>query len=747
MTPPEIITSLQEGDQGIIAAIDGGASLTSRLAGMGLVTGARFRIAQVSGGLIVIQVAGTRIALGRGEASKITVYKIDPDDAVCSEAIAKEISVALVGQPNVGKSTLFNILTGLSQHVGNWPGKTVEKKEGEHRADHVRIRMVDLPGTYSLTAFSEEERVTRDYIIREKPDLVILVLNAAALERSLYLLSEVLLLTQAVIVAVNMLDVAADQGTQVDSRALSDALGLPVIPMVAKRNSGIRELVDQMVAFADGKLSPRPYLPEVSEDHRAIYEAIISEVRPLVSDPYTPEWTAVKIMEGDPEASGMVERIADQDAWGRIQALLSKHEDALHAVVNGRYDWIEKMTRATMSRFRMGQVVLTDRIDHILTRPIFGIPILLAVMAGVFFLTYSVGVPLQEWMARGIDRFGQWLAPSLAGAPDWVSGLMLDGVIGGAGSVLTFLPILLIFFAIMAFLEDVGYMARAAFVMDRIMHLVGLHGKSFIPMCLGFGCNVPAVLGARIIETRKARMITLLLIPFVPCTARLAVLALVSAAIFGSNAVYVSWTILALNIAVLGLAGIFVNKTLWKQDAPFIMELPIYHRPDARTIALVIWNRLLAFIRKAGTVILGISVIIWFLSYFPGGAIEESWLAAFGRILAPLGVPLGLDWKMITALLTGLVAKETVVATLGVLYSVGAEGLSAVLPGVMSHASAAAFLVVMMLFIPCVATIAVLYKEMNSNKWFIGALALTLVVSYLGGMGAYQLVSRLGFGS
>jgi ferrous iron transport protein B len=300
MTNPENITNLYEGDQGIIHSIDGGSALTSRLAGMGIVTGARFRVAQTGGGSIVIQVSGTRIALGRGEATKISVYKIAPDDTVCLQPIDKEISVALVGQPNVGKSTLFNILTGLSQHVGNWPGKTVEKKEGEHRRDNVLIRMVDLPGTYSLTAFSEEERVTREFIIREKPDLVVLVVNAAALERSLYLLSEVLLLNRPVMVAVNMLDVASGQGMQIDTKALEDALGLPVIPMIAKRNSGIKELVDQMAAFAEGKIKITPDLPEVSVDHLPIYQQILKEVRPWITEPFTAEWTAVKIMEGDP---------------------------------------------------------------------------------------------------------------------------------------------------------------------------------------------------------------------------------------------------------------------------------------------------------------------------------------------------------------------------------------------------------------------------------------------------------------
>lgn len=744
MNDPITITFLHEGDQGVIHSIEGGSALTSRLAGMGIVTNAKFRIAQVSGGLIVIQVANTRIALGQGEASKIMVYKINPDEEVCLPPIEKEIFVALVGQPNVGKSTVFNILTGLSQHVGNWPGKTVEKKEGTHRADNVLIRIGDLPGTYSLTAFSEEERVARDFIIKEKPDLVVLILNAAALERGLYLLSEVLLLNRPVIVAINMIDVASAQGIEIDTRALQDSLGIPVIPMVAKRNSGIKELVNQIITIASGEYKYNPELPEVSTDHQEIYEDILEQVLLYIREPYTPEWVTIKLMEGDPEVSKMVESKAQKSAWNEIQNLLIKHEDALHAVVNGRYDWIEKITRAVVSRFKMGQVVLTDRIDHILTRPIFGIPVLLAVMAFVFFLTYAVGVPLQGWLSDQIQHFIKFCEPFTTGWPLWLSGLLLNGVIGGAGSVLTFLPVLLIFFAIMAILEDIGYMARAAFVMDRIMHLVGLHGKSFIPMFLGFGCNVPAVLGTRIIETRKARMITLLLIPFVPCTARLAVLTLVSAAVFRENAVYVSWSILALNIAVLGVAGIFVNKTLWKQEAPFIMELPIYHSPDIKTIMMVIWSRTISFIRKAGTVILGVSLIVWLLSYFPSGNVENSLLASFGKLLQPLGVPLGLDWKMITALLTGLVAKENVVATLGVLYSVGREGLSNILPTIMSPESAAAFLVVMMLFIPCAATIAVLKKEMNSNKWFYATIVMTLVVSYLGGIAAFNFVKWLG---
>ncbi|MGV8058132.1 MAG: ferrous iron transport protein B [Smithellaceae bacterium] len=741
MTNPIPITQLQEGDQGIIHSIEGDSALTSRLAGMGIAANAKFKIVQVSGGLVIVQVADTRIALGQGEAAKIMVY--NKNDS-CEPPPDKEIFVALAGQPNVGKSTVFNILTGLSQHVGNWPGKTVEKKEGFHRTSNTLIRIVDLPGTYSLTAFSEEERVAREFIIQENPDLVVLVLNAAALERSLYLLAEALLLNRPVIVALNMLDVASQQGMQIDTQALQKALGIPVIPMIAKRNSGIKELVAQINAFSAGDLQLNPSLPEVSADHMPVYQKILAKVQPYCSAPYTPEWLTIKLMEGDPDVSQQMAAQLPPDSWKEILALLSEHEDSLHAVVNGRYDWIEKITRAAISRFKMGQVVLTDRIDHILTRPAFGIPILLLVMAFVFYLTYSIGIPIQNWLDSLLHQFTRWCEPLFIGWPVWLKGLFFNGIIGGSGSIITFLPILIIFFVTMALLEDVGYMARAAFVMDRIMHLVGLHGKSFIPMCLGFGCNVPAVLGARIIETRKARMITLLLIPFVPCTARLAVLTLVSAAIFGPKAPYVSWSILALNIVALGIAGIFVNKTIWKQDAPFIMELPIYHRPDLRTIMMVVWSRTISFVRKAGTVILGVAILIWFLSYYPSGIVEDSWLAAVGKLLEPVGNPLGLNWKMITALLTGLVAKENVVATLGVLYSVGEEGLVHVLPQVMSHASAAAFLVVMMLFIPCAGTIAVLKKEMNSNKWFYSTIVLTLLTSYFGGILAFNFVKWLG---
>ncbi|MCX5821036.1 MAG: ferrous iron transport protein B [Deltaproteobacteria bacterium] len=734
------VTFLGEGEEGIIHDIAGDHALISRLAGMGIVLNARIRFLHASGGLVIVQVADTRVALGTGEAAKILVDCLLSRGQETLKPETAPLLVALAGQPNAGKSTVFNILTGLSQHVGNWPGKTVEKKEGAHTAEDVEMRIVDLPGTYSLTAFSEEERVARDFVIHERPDVIVLLANAAALERSLYLLAELLLLGPPVIVAVNMLDVAEKQGIRIDTDALERALGIPVVPMVATKNRGIRELVGRIIAVSRRKEIYRPRLPEVSPNHRDVFLKLSTLIRAEVRPPYTVSWVTAKLMEGDPEISTMMEGIIPAPVWEEVRSLLIAHEDSLHAVVCGRYDWVEEITRSCVSRFKMGQVVMTDRIDHILTRPVFGIPVLLGVLACVFFLTYKVGFPLQKLLEGLVGGFTAGIEPLLSAAPAWLKGLLIDGVIGGVGSVLTFLPILLIFFATLALLEDVGYMARAAFVMDRFMHLVGLHGKSFIPMCLGFGCNVPAILGVRIIESKKARLLTMLLTPFVPCTARLAVLTFVAAAVFATHATAVVWSLVALNILILGLTGMVVHTFLMKDaPTPFIMELPLYHRPNLKTILNVIQARTVSFVRKAGTVILTVSILVWLLSYFPNGQTETSILAAIGRFLEPLGRPLGLDWKMVTALLTSLVAKENAVATLGVLYGVGEQGLLQVLPSVMNHASALSFLTVLMLFVPCAATIAVMRREMADRLWFGASLALTLAVSYLGGMAAYRI--------
>jgi ferrous iron transport protein B len=740
------VTDLAEGEEGIVYHLSGGKSLMSRLAGMGIVPGARIKVLRNRGRLVIVFASDTRVALGRGQASEIQVIRVQAAEEQWAERQDREtLLIALAGQPNVGKSTVFNVLTGLSQHIGNWPGKTVERKEGEYLTDNFEIKIVDLPGTYSLSAFSEEERVARDFIINEHPDATILLVNASALERSLYLLSELLLLGPPVIVAVNMTDVAEEQGILIDIEALQKALGIPVTQLIATKNKGIKELIAEAIKLAKGELPYNPKMPDVSEDHKAIYHDLIGLVEEHVPAPLTNAWVTTKLMEGDPEIAKLLEELVPVGVWNEINALLIKHEDALRAVVGGRYDWIEEVTRAAISRFKMGQVLITDRIDHLLTRPVIGIPVLLGILGVIFTLTFELGFPAQKGLEYLVSAFGHWIDSSFSFIPQWLRGLFVNGIIGGVGSILTFVPLLIIFFTTMAFLEDVGYMARAAFVMDRFMHIIGLHGKSFLPMCLGFGCNVPSVMGARIVESRRARLLTIFLTPFVPCTGRLAAMTFIAAAIFGGKALAVSWSLVALNIFALGIVGMIISRLFLKgEPVPFIMELPLFHRPDLKTIGMVVWSRTMAFIRKAGSVILIFSVVIWILSNIPGGKIETSVLALIGQKIEFLGLPMGLDWRMIVALLSSIVAKENAIASLGVLYNVGEQGLRTVLPTMINHPSALAFLVILMIFIPCVPTITVMRQEMENWKWFAFSIIFMLCLSLTAGIAAYHAALFLG---
>ncbi|MEN6617520.1 MAG: ferrous iron transport protein B [Syntrophorhabdus sp.] len=736
------VTSLDEGQEATVRLLSGGEGLSGRLASMGIIPGTRIKLLRKSRGQIIVLASDTRVALGKMQAEKILVIRELEVDAPKAE---RRLLVALAGQPNVGKTTVFNLLTGLSQHVGNWPGKTVERKEGIHRVDDMEIRLVDLPGTYSLSAYSEEERVTREFLIHERPDITVLFVNASALERSLYLLTELLLLPSPVIVAVNMIDVAGDQGVRIDIEALQRSLGLPVVATVASKNKGIKELLDEIVRIAKSGQGFRPKIPRVSEDHRDIFTKISSLLKDHIPLPYTVDWVATKLMEGDSEVFDIFQALIPSNTWNEVQLLLVAHEDALRAVVGGRYDWIEETTRAAVSRFKRGQVLMTDRIDHVLTRPLTGIPVLLGILALVFVVTFGVGYPLQKYLESAVSSLGQALQQVLVSEPQWIKGLLVNGIIGGAGSVITFVPILAIFFFVMSFLENVGYMARAAFVMDRFMHIIGLHGKSFLPMCLGFGCNVASVLGARIIESRKARLLTIFLTPLVPCTGRLAVITFVTAAVFAGRALLMSWILVTVNILMLGIAGMVIGRFLLKEEPiPFIMELPLYHKPDFRTIWIVVWQRTIAFIKKAGTIILLFSIILWIISNIPSGPIENSILGRIGILLEPIGKPIGLDWKMLVALLSSLVAKENSVATLGILYNVGDQGLMTVLSSTIPHASAISVLVVLMLFIPCAPTVGVMRQEMADRKWFIVSFVFMLTLSYVMGMAAYLIARATG---
>jgi len=671
------------------------------------------------------------------------------DEALDLPVVTEErmVLVALAGQPNVGKSTVFNLLTGLSQHVGNWPGKTVERKEGTFTLNGTTYRLVDLPGTYSLTANSAEEIVAREFIIRERPDVVVVLVDAAILERSLYLVAELLSLPAPVVVGLNMIDVARQEGMEIEPEVLAAALGVPVVPMIATKNVGVRELSETVDRVASGEIPYTPKPPQIRADHQEVLEEIERLIVGCVPDPYPLDWVALKLLEGDREVTRMMRGCLSDERWEEVHDVLRAHDDALVAVASGRYEWIGRMVRAAVTRPKAGQISLTERLDRWATHPLWGLLILAGILGVVFGLTYTVGWPLMVFLdTYVVGGLADLARAALAGAPAWLSGLVVDGAIGGVGSVLTFMPILLIFFAVMGILEDMGYMARAAYVMDGFMHMMGLHGKSFLPLFLGFGCNVPAVLGTRVIESRRARLLTILLAPLIPCTARMAIVAFIAPAFFGSAATLVSWGLVLLALAVLALSGVLINKLIFRgQRAAFIMELPLYHLPNWRTIGLLVWQRSMEFVRKAGTLILGVSVVVWTLSVLPGGDVEHSYLAAIGRWLEPAGRLMGLDWRLIVALLTSFIAKENSIATLGVLFGAGeGPGLADVLATTFPPSTALAFLALQMLFIPCLATVAVVRQETRSWGWTLFDLAFLLLVSWVTGVGVFWLANLVG---
>ena len=733
------------GARGVVCQLRGGKALTGRLAALGFTIGAEVEVIQNSNrGAIIVAVRNTHVALGQGEAAKVQI-QISSDE---SQPVTPQdsIKVALVGQPNVGKSTVFNLLTGLAQHVGNWPGKTIDLKTGLCRHGDITLSVVDLPGTYSLTANSCEERITRDYILTEQPDVVLDIVDATALERNLYLLCELLALPVPVVLGLNMVDVADQQGIHVEPHVLEAALGLPVVAMTATKNKGVQELVQAIECIARQKTAYTPHRPEIRQDHKAVLRQIRQLIAQHTPAPYPPDWVALKLLEGDDEITRMMQGRLGEADWAPVHDILKAHEDAILAIAGGRYDWIGRMVRAAVTRPRAGQITLTERIDRIATHPIWGSSLLLGILSVVFGLTFGVGAPLQGFLNVNVVQAGAgWVRTVLAGAPWWSVGLLADGVMAGAGTVVTFLPILLIFFTVLGVLEDVGYMARAAYVMDRFMHWMGLHGKSFLPLCLGLGCNVPGVLCTRIIDSPKARLLTILLTPLVPCASRLAVLAVLAPLFFGSAAVWASVGVVGLNLLLLVGIGFALHElVLGGEHVAFIMELPLYHLPNVRTIALTVWQRTWDFLKKAGSVIVVVSVLVWYLSIFPNNNVGTSYLAGLGHFLSPLGAWMGLDWRMMMALLTSVVAKENTIATLGILYQAGQPGgsLAEGLAATVKPAAALAFLVVQMSFVPCVATIATIRQETRSWKWTAVSVGLLLVISMVAGAAVYQ-VARL----
>ncbi len=687
----------------------------------------------------------------------------------------KEITIALTGNPNSGKTTVFNNLTGARQHVGNYPGVTVEKKEGKLKYRDQDINVVDLPGTYSLTAYSIDEIVARDFVIEGKPDVVIDIVDASNLERNLYLATQFMELGVPLVIALNMSDVAKARGQQINKQRLSELLGVPLIPTVANRKKGMNELIDEAVKVAEGKGSLRKitvsYGKEVEEEILKI-EQILEKDKALL-EKYPARWLSVKLLENDNEVQ---KKIKKSPYAGEILAQVESSishlknifgDDLELVIADRRYGFINGACHESVERTAEERLSTSDNIDKVITNRILGLPIFLALMWLVFKTTFKLSEAPMGW----IEKTQEWLGATLGhlfAEGSALQSLVVDGIIGGVGSVLVFVPIIFLLFLAIAVLEDSGYMARAVFIMDRLMHKIGLHGRSFIPMILGFGCNVPAIMATRTIEDRRNRLVTILINPLMSCGARLPVYTLLAGAFFNERiAGNVIFSIYMLGIVLAVIVAKLFRKFLFPgPSAPFVMELPPYRMPTLKGLLIHMWERGVVYLKKAGTIIFAGCVLIWFLSNFPYNPkdsgyerLEKSYAGRIGRFIEPVMKPLGFDWKIGVGLVGGFIAKEIVVGTLGVLYQVGeadeeSESLRAALQNdkypdgrnVYNPLVAYALMVFVLIYVPCVACIAAIKRETNSWRWPLFSTFYLTALAWIMALIVYQGGRLLGLG-
>ncbi|RKX70804.1 ferrous iron transport protein B [candidate division WOR-3 bacterium] len=663
----------------------------------------------------------------------------------------KRIKIALAGNPNSGKTTVFNSLTGSRQHVGNWPGVTVERKEGKFSYGGCEVDVVDLPGIYGLTAYSLDERIARDFLIKETPDVVVAVIDASNLERNLYLVAQLLELRVNVILDLNMMDLVEAKGISIDTEKLSRVLGIPVVKTVANKGDGIEDLKKAIVAPPK---RPGPFQIDYDPDIEAAIERLSDTLKNKgLPKEYPLRWLIVKLLEGDAEILEKVKKLPEgsgiEEAVLKTTASLERNlgYDLETAMVERRYGFLKGLVRECSEK-RLGieeRLELSDRIDSVVTNKFLGIPIFLALMWLTFQFVFALGTPLADL----IDSFFGWLGTAAASgltvlnAPGWLSSLISDGIIAGVGSVLVFLPNIMLLFLAIAILEDSGYMARAAFVMDRFMHALGLHGKSFIPLILGFGCNIPGIMATRTLESRKDRILTILVNPLMSCSARLPIYTLFAGAFFSKNqgSIIFSLYLLGIILAVV-VARIFKTIFFRHEVAPLIMELPPYRLPMVKGVIIHMWERGSLFLKKAGTIIFAGVILIWLLASLPVGveyASEESLIGRLGSALAPVLSPAGFGfWQAGVALFFGVVAKEVVVGTLGTLYGVEEAGLRSALLQYFTPLSAYAFMVMSLIYIPCIAAIATIKRETNW-KWTGLAVGYSLILGWIVAVLIYQI--------
>ena len=667
------------------------------------------------------------------------------------------VKIALAGNPNCGKTTLFNALTGSNQFVGNWPGVTVEKKEGKLKG-HKDVVIMDLPGIYSLSPYTLEEVVARNYLIGDRPDAILNIVDGTNIERNLYLSTQLMELGIPVIMAINMMDLVEKNGDKIHIDKLSRKLGCEVVEISALKGTGIQKAAEKAVALAQQKKNMVP-VHEFSKDAEDVITEVENKLSGIVSEDQK-RFFAIKLLEKDDKIKEQMKSVPDVSY--EIKEMEDKFDDDTESIItNERYVYISSIIGECVSKSSKEKLTTSDKIDRIVTNRWLAIPIFAVVMFLVYYVSVTtIGSILTDWTNDTL--FGEWIIPGAQslfeniGCADWLTGLIVDGVISGVGAVLGFVPQMLVLFLFLAFLESCGYMARVAFIMDRVFRKFGLSGKSFIPMLIGSGCGVPGVMASRTIENDRDRKMTIMTTTFIPCGAKLPIIALIAGALF-NGAWWVAPSAYFVGIAAIICSGIILKKTKMfaGEPAPFVMELPAYHMPTVSNVLRSMWERAWSFIKKAGTIILLSTIILWFLMNFgwvdgnfgmlEAEQLNDSILATIGNVIAPIFAPLGWgDWKMAVAAVTGLIAKENVVGTFGILFGfaeVAEDGsefwgqLANSLPAVAAYS----FLVFNLLCAPCFAAMGAIKREMNNIKWFFFAIGYQCLLAYVVGLCIYQV--------
>ena len=816
------LSELNTGEKGVIVKVMGHGGFRKRIVEMGFIKGKTVEVL-LNAPLrdpVKYKVMGYEISLRRQEADMIEViseqeareHNVQPgyhkgleenirltEDEMRTLARDKRrtINVALVGNPNCGKTSLFNIASGAHEHVGNYSGVTVDAKEGFFDFQGYRFRIVDLPGTYSLSAYSPEEIYVRRHIIDQTPDIIINVVDASNLERNLYLTTQLIDMNVRMVVALNMYDELEASGNTLDYVKLGELFGVPMLPTVSRTGRGVENLFHVIITLYEGgdfldkkgkvraeiledfrqwhkeyvpdhafgthqeeEEHPRGFFRHIHINHGPELERSIDAVKLVISEnenirhKYSTRFLSIKLLENDKDLEGMVKTLPNGDKIlevrdrekQRIREVMN--EDSEQAITDAKYGFISGALRETFVDNHQDKERMTRVIDAIVTHRVWGFPIFFLFMFLMFEVTFVLGAYPQDWIESLVNVIGTFISNNMAEGP--LKDLLIDGIIGGVGGVIVFLPNILILYLFISLMEDSGYMARAAFIMDKIMHKMGLHGKSFIPLIMGFGCNVPAVLASRTIENRKSRLVTILINPLMSCSARLPIYLLLVGVFFPHHASLVLLSIYSLGIILaVVMARLFSRFLVKGDDTPFVMELPPYRMPTSKAIFRHTWEKGAQYLRKMGGVIMVASIIIWVLGYFPRPSEsmdlaqqqENSYIGRIGKAIEPAIEPLGFDWKLGIGILSGVGAKELVVSSLGVLYADDAEAdqttLAQRLP--ITPLVAYGYMVFILLYFPCVATLAAIRQEAGGWKWAVFAAAYTTVLAWIMSFAVYQI--------